>query len=74
MNGVEMLERVFITGKFEIKKNGSIEMKNPYIEINDYNFEEDNISFIPIYAKVRNNSPSWIRKKFFARVGTWSWP
>ena len=57
-------ESVFITGKFEIKKNGSIEMKNPYIEINDYNFEEDNISFIPIYAKVRNNSPSWIRKKF----------
>ena len=57
-------ENVFITGKFEIKKNGSIEMKNPYIEINDYNFEEDNIAFIPIYQKVRNNSPAWIRKKY----------
>ena len=39
-------------------------MKNPYIEINDYNFEEDNIAFIPIYQKVRNNSPAWIRKKY----------
>ena len=56
-------ERVFLTGKYEIKKNGSIEMKNPYIELNGYDFEHEDISFIPIYQKVPNNSPSWIRKK-----------
>lgn len=56
-------ENVFLTGKCEIKKNGSIELKNPYIEINDFDFNEEDISFIPIYQKISNNSPSWIRKK-----------
>ena len=56
-------EEVFVTGKCEIKKNGSIEFKNPYIEVNDYDFSEEDISFIPIYQKVSNSSPSWIRKK-----------
>ena len=56
-------ENVFLTGKYEIKKNGSIEMKNPYIELNGYDFEQEDISFIPIYQKIPNNSPSWIRRK-----------
>jgi len=56
-------ENVFLTGKCEIKKNGSIELKNPYIEINDYDFSEEDISFIPIYQKISNSSPSWLRKK-----------
>ena len=56
-------EKVFLTGKYEIKKNGSIEMKNPYIELNGYDFEQEDISFIPIYQKIPSNSPSWIRKK-----------
>jgi len=56
-------ENVFLTGKYEIKKNGSVEMKNPYIELNGYDFEKEDISFIPIYQKIPSNSPSWIRKK-----------
>ena len=56
-------DSVFLTGKCDVKKNGSVEIKNPYIEVNDYDFSEEDISFIPIYQKVPNNSPSWIRKK-----------
>ncbi len=56
-------DRVFITGKPEVKKNGSVEVKNAYIEINDYDFEKDNVSFVPIYRKIPNNSPNWTRKK-----------
>ena len=56
-------ESVFLTGKCNVKKNGAVEIKNPYIELNDYDFSKEDISFIPIYQKVPNSSPSWIRKK-----------